>query len=80
LDTFHTPSPNNESREVIFKSNLSYLLNELRKTAAKIPDSKPIAVHCAGGYRSAAGSSILESVLGGVTIFDLSDDVGQFRG
>lgn len=50
---------------MIFKSNLSYLLNELRKTAAKIPDSKPIAVHCAGGYRSAAGSSILESVLGG---------------
>tara|TARA_R110002167_G_C12660944_1_gene649907 strand:+ start:1548 stop:1817 length:270 start_codon:yes stop_codon:yes gene_type:complete len=53
LDTFHTPSPNNETREVIFKSNLSYLLNELRKTAAKILDSKPIAVRPAVAFSKA---------------------------
>ena len=63
----------------IFESALSHPLNELRKTTANIPDSKPIVVHCAGGYRSAAGSSILESALDGVTVFDLSDAVEQFR-
>jgi len=32
-------------------------------------------VHFAGGYRNAAGSSILESALDDVTVYDLSDDV-----
>jgi rhodanese-related sulfurtransferase len=61
-----------------FDSALSHPLNELRKTSANIPTDKPIVVHCAGGYRSAAGSSILESALDGVPVFDLSDAVGQF--
>ncbi|MCK0191562.1 rhodanese-like domain-containing protein [Arenibacter sp. F20364] len=63
----------------IFESALNHPLNELRKSAANIPASKPIVLHCAGGYRSAAGSSILESGLEGVTVYDLSDDVGQFQ-
>lgn len=62
----------------IFDSALNHPLNELRKTAANIPKHKPIVVHCAGGYRSTAGSSILESELDGVPVFDLSDAVGQF--
>jgi glyoxylase-like metal-dependent hydrolase (beta-lactamase superfamily II)/rhodanese-related sulfurtransferase len=61
-----------------FDSAMSHPLNELRKTSANIPTDKPIVVHCAGGYRSAAGSSILESALDGVPVFDLSDAVGQF--
>jgi rhodanese-related sulfurtransferase len=36
-------------------------------------------VHCAGGYRSAAGSSILQEKLDGATIYDLSDDVKEFQ-
>lgn len=64
----------------IFDSAINHPLNELRKTAANIPDSKPIVVHCAGGYRSAAGSSILENVLKNVTVYDLSNAVEQFKG
>lgn len=63
----------------IFDSAINHPLNELRKTAANIPYSKPIVVHCAGGYRSAAGSSILESVLKNVTVYDLSNAVALFR-
>lgn len=63
----------------IFESAMTIPLNELRKTAAKIPPSKPIIVHCGGGYRSAAGSSIIESQLDGATVFDLSDHVTQFK-
>ncbi|NNE32546.1 MAG: MBL fold metallo-hydrolase [Winogradskyella sp.] len=62
-----------------FESALSHPLNELRETANDIPTDKPIVVHCAGGYRSAAGSSILQRKLNGVTVYDLSDEVKQFK-
>jgi len=62
----------------IFESALSNPLNDLRETAAEIPKDKPIVVHCAGGYRSAAGSSILESKWDGVPVYDLSDKVTEF--
>ena len=62
-----------------FDSAISHPLNELRDTADKIPTNKPIVVHCAGGYRSAAGSSILQKKMTGVTVYDLSDDVAQFK-
>jgi glyoxylase-like metal-dependent hydrolase (beta-lactamase superfamily II)/rhodanese-related sulfurtransferase len=62
-----------------FESALPHPLNELRATASNIPTDKPIVVHCAGGYRSAAGSSILQEKLDGATIFDLSDDVKEFQ-
>lgn len=62
-----------------FESAISHPLNELRETADEIPTDKPIVVHCAGGYRSAAGSSILQKKLEDVTVYDLSDDVEQFK-
>ena len=62
-----------------FESAISHPLNELRSSASEIPTDKPIVVHCAGGYRSAAGSSILQKKLKGVTVYDLSDDVEQFK-
>ncbi len=62
-----------------FEKALSHPLNELRETAKNIPTDKPIVVHCAGGYRSAAGSSILQKKLNGVTVYDLSDDVNDFK-
>lgn len=64
---------------LIFKNALAHPLNALRDTAKDIPLHKPIVVHCAGGYRSAAGSSILQSKLKEVTVFDLSDDVKEFQ-
>ncbi len=62
-----------------FDTAQAHPLNDLRNTAGKIPINKPIVVHCAGGYRSAAGSSILQKKLEGVTVYDLSDDVKQFQ-
>jgi rhodanese-related sulfurtransferase len=62
-----------------FEKALPHPLNELRETANEIPTDKPIVVHCAGGYRSAAGSSILANKLDGATVYDLSDDVKDFK-
>jgi hydroxyacylglutathione hydrolase len=62
----------------IFKDAISVPLNELRDSVDEIPTDKPIVVHCAGGYRSAAGSSILEKKLE-AKVYDLSDAVKEFK-
>ena len=62
-----------------FDSAISHPLNELRATANEIPTDKPIVVHCAGGYRSAAGSSILQEKLKDVKVYDLSENINDFK-
>lgn len=64
----------------IFANAIHIPLHELRERANEIPVYKPIVVHCAGGYRSAAGSSIIKSKLNGLSqVFDLGKDVKQFQ-
>ncbi|WP_127846252.1 MBL fold metallo-hydrolase [Psychroflexus aestuariivivens] len=62
-----------------FDSAKNHPLNELRDTAKNIPTDKPIMVHCAGGYRSSAGSSILESILPNAKVYDLSEKIKDFN-
>lgn len=62
-----------------FENAISHPLNQLRDTADEILTDKPIVVHCAGGYRSAAGSSILERQLKNTTVYDLSEAVNNFK-
>ncbi len=63
----------------IFESAISKPLNDLRETSDSVPKDKPIVVHCAGGYRSAAGSSILARKFQNVKVYDLSDHVKDFQ-
>ena len=63
----------------IFENAISLPLNQLRASKSKIPTNKPIVVHCAGGYRSAAGSSIVSNLIKTATVYDLSDDVKYFN-
>lgn len=65
--------------ETFFENALSCPLNELRKTLNEIPTDKPIVVHCAGGYRSAVGSSILAKELKGTQVFDLGEQINEFK-
>lgn len=58
----------------IFSHALNIPLNELRDRAREIPVDKPIAVHCAGGYRSMVAESIITATLG-VPVFDIGEDV-----
>ena len=62
-----------------FENALEHPLNELRETANQIPTNRPIVVHCAGGYRSAAGSSIVQNVFKDALVYDLSEAVSQFQ-
>lgn len=70
---------NNEVAEgKIFEDAIHIPLNELRDRAGEVPAEKPIVVHCAGGYRSSAGSSILENKFQATKVLDMSGDIKNF--
>jgi hydroxyacylglutathione hydrolase len=63
----------------IFAQAINIPLFELRERILEIPFNKPIVVHCAGGYRSAAGSSIVNNAFKGKTkVFDLGENIQDF--
>lgn len=63
----------------IFEEAINIPLQELRERAAEIPKEKPVVIHCAGGYRSAAGSSIVAGVLKDAEILDMSEAIKEFQ-
>lgn len=62
----------------IFANSLHIPLPELRNRLNEIPLDKPIIVHCAGGYRSAIGSSIIAKNIKAQPVYDLSEAVNNF--
>ncbi len=73
-------NPEEVEEKKIFKNSINIPLYELRERINEIPKDKPIVVHCAAGFRSAAGSSIIHSKFDGVTkVYDLSDAVKTFH-
>ena len=64
------------SANKIFTNSISIPLTELKSRIGEIPLDKPIAVHCAGGYRSAIGSSLIAVLVEGSTaVFDIGDHI-----
>lgn len=65
-------NPSEVKEQVYFSSSINIPLYELRERASEVPTDKPVVVHCAGGYRSAAAASILKNLLPpGAEIFDM---------
>ncbi len=62
----------------IFSQATSIPLPELSARVDEIDTNQPIVVHCAGGYRSAAGASLLEAKLPDAKIYDLGEAVKEF--
>ena len=62
-----------------FSNVIEIPLHELRERANEVPPDKPIVVHCEGGYRSAAGSSILAQCNRGCIVYDLGEAIKQFK-
>jgi glyoxylase-like metal-dependent hydrolase (beta-lactamase superfamily II)/rhodanese-related sulfurtransferase len=54
----------------LFPTAINIPVNELSTRIHDIPTNKPIVVHCASGYRSALGSSILKKYLPAQPIYD----------
>lgn len=64
----------------LFEKSLNIPLPDLEDEIAKLKNADNIVVHCAAGYRSAAGVSILKKHLpSGVKIYDLSFDVEKHK-
>lgn len=62
----------------LFSGAMAIPLPELREHVRDIPTDKPILVHCAAGYRSAAGSSIIREALPGAVVYDLGERITSF--
>ncbi|WP_353127309.1 MBL fold metallo-hydrolase [Parapedobacter pyrenivorans] len=62
----------------IFNGSVNIPLPDLREHLHLLPGEKPIVVHCAGGYRSAIGSSIITAALPDAVVFDLGSHIAEF--
>jgi len=60
---------------LIFDDALTIPLPELRERIKDIPSDKPIVVHCAAGYRSAAATSIIAGIIKDVPVYDLGEEI-----
>jgi glyoxylase-like metal-dependent hydrolase (beta-lactamase superfamily II)/rhodanese-related sulfurtransferase len=62
-----------------FDNAINIPLPDLRDKFSEVPNDKPVVVHCAGGYRSAAGASILSKLKENTEVYDLSEAVKEFQ-
>lgn len=69
---------NEINQSKIFADAFTIPLPELREQIHRIPGDKPIVVHCAAGYRSAAAASITASQIKSVPVYDLGETVTSF--
>ncbi|RVT97167.1 MBL fold metallo-hydrolase [Mucilaginibacter limnophilus] len=60
-----------------FSNAINIPLPELRERISEIPTDKPIVVHCAAGYRSAAASSIIQALISNVPVYDMGERIQQ---
>ena len=67
-----------EAKTPVFPASINIPLPELRERAHEVPSDKPVLVHCAGGYRSAMGASILAAALPGVEVLNFGETVEGF--
>ncbi len=69
-----------ETKKKIFSDSINVPLPSLKDRIGEISLNKPVVVHCASGFRSAIGSSILSQQIGDkVQVFDLSEAVNEFK-
>jgi glyoxylase-like metal-dependent hydrolase (beta-lactamase superfamily II)/rhodanese-related sulfurtransferase len=64
--------------DTIFDHSLPIPLPELRERLSEIPADKPIFVHCAAGYRSAAAASIIAGKITNVPVYNLGENILKF--
>lgn len=71
-------NPEEVLAQSFFTRSLHIPLPQLRRRAKEIPSHRPIVVHCSGGYRSAAGSSLLANLIKEQAVYDLGEAIQEF--
>jgi len=61
----------------LFSHAIAIPLPELREWGNEIPVHRPIVVHCAAGYRSAAATSIIAAKITSVPVYDLGEAITE---
>lgn len=62
----------------IFEESIAIPLSDLRERVNEIPTHKPVVVHCAGGYRSAAGASLLSTLKPELDVIDMGESIKSY--
>lgn len=68
-----------DGSDKIFDHALFIPLPELRDRIDEIPTEKPVVVHCAGGYRSTAGTTIISGNKKFHAVYDLGEAINEFK-
>ncbi|WP_194973774.1 MBL fold metallo-hydrolase [Aquiflexum lacus] len=63
----------------VFENSINIPLPELMDRIGEIPTDKPVVVHCGTGYRSAAGSSIIQNGLRHVEVLDMGAAIKDYN-
>jgi hydroxyacylglutathione hydrolase len=66
---------NETDNGLLFSHAITIPLPELRERINEIPTDKPVVVHCAAGYRSAAAVSIILAQVHNIPVYDLGEAV-----
>lgn len=72
-------SSKERDEQPIFNDALQVPLNELPAKAENLHLEKPVVVHCSGGYRSAIATSILLKERPELEVFDLGEEISQYK-
>jgi len=72
-------SPSEYEEQKAFEHSINVPLSDLMEKAEEVGNGKPIAVHCAGGYRSAIASSIIERATH-KKVLDIGDEIKTILG
>ena len=70
-------NPAEAAQQPAFTDALNIPLPVLKDNLHRIPTHKPLVVHCAAGYRSAAASSIIAGAMPNISVFDLGEDINK---
>ena len=71
-------NPGEVQTRKIFPDSINIPLPELRERISEVPAGKPVMIHCAAGYRSAAAQSILEAARPDQVVMDLGEGISAY--
>ncbi len=67
------------SEDPVFENVVNIPLSELEEKIATLPTDKPIYVHCASGYRSSIGSSLIKKVYPNADVYDIGSEIIEYK-
>lgn len=67
------------SEDKIFNDAKNIPLAELQEKINDLPKDKPVVLHCASGFRSGIGISIIKSLAPNIEVYDIGAEIGKYR-